>query len=102
RRISREGRSKIWTHQITRGRAQWREGRVANRGVVAITPAGRSRSGIGFANRGNRSPKIVGVFRFPYSDGGIGHADIDQSKQTSQLHRAQFGLVSDVNSDLVV
>src|SRR5438046_10154843 len=62
RRISREGWREVWSNQVTRGRAQRCEGWIANGGVVAITPAGRPRAWIRFANRSNRSPRIVGVF----------------------------------------
>src|SRR5207237_7984385 len=69
---------------------------------LAARRGGASSATHRFADTGNRSPKIIVVFPFPHRDSSIGHSDIDQCEQPSQLQRAQFGLVSDVNSDLVV
>ena len=58
RRIRREGRSKVWSIQVTGRRAERSKGRVANCGRIAITGTGGSSAAIGFADRSNGSPKM--------------------------------------------
>src|SRR5207248_1747074 len=102
RRISREGRGKIRPHQIARWGSQGNKGRIANDGIVPVTRASWPRSGIGFANRSNRPPKIVVVFGFPDAHGGVRHCDIDQCEQAGEFERSEFRLVCDLNGDLIV
>src|SRR5207248_9358173 len=40
--------------------------------------------------------------RFPDGYGGIGHCDIDQGEQTSQLQGAELGLIRNMDGYLIV
>src|SRR5262249_675145 len=59
--ISRKGGSKVRTVQITGGRAKRGKGRIANSGRISVAPASWSGPGVGFANSGDRSPKIITI-----------------------------------------
>src|SRR5205807_1744229 len=80
-------RSKGWTTKCCR---------------IAVAETGRAGAGIGFANARNRPPEIVVIFRFPNGYRGIGHCDIDQGEQTSQLHGAELGLIRNMDGYLIV
>ena len=52
-------------------------GQVGHRGGIAV--------GVGQADRGDRPPAIVGVFRVPGDDPGVSHRDVDQSEHPGVL-----------------
>src|SRR5581483_5391377 len=104
--MSRRIRGKRWREvrsiEITGRRAERCKVRIAHRVRIAVPDAGRAGSLVGFADAGDRAPKIVIVLRFPDRGARVGERDVHQRHQPRELHSRRTHLLSDLHRDLVV
>src|SRR5205814_6784473 len=88
--------------EIARGRAHWRERRVATCRCVAVAESSRSGAEIRLADAADWSPEIVIILTFPNRHAGIGHGGVREGEKPGQIGGAEMHLISDVNGDLIV